>query len=144
LEPFFLFSLRIISKFDMRFSFIQTTFDIHYQRAACEFAGGEFPAVARDPDTNEACTAEIVKNARQPHRVGPFNPEGYGGPGPAYWEQAMGLEEFWKVDPGIGRQLGSINLIAEERLLSGTEEQQKKWLSHLVTRTSPTTRTALR
>ena len=45
-----------------------------------------------------------------------------------YLEQAMVLEEFWKIDPGIGQQLCSVSFGAEELILYGTEEQKKKYL----------------
>jgi len=101
------------------------------QKAAREFARGEFPAVARDLDINEGYPAEIVKKAKKLDLIGLFIPEEYGGPGLGFLEQAMVLEEFWKVDPGIGQQLSSITFGAEELLLFGTEEQKKKWLPPL-------------
>ncbi|MBT8368631.1 MAG: acyl-CoA dehydrogenase family protein, partial [Deltaproteobacteria bacterium] len=101
------------------------------QKAAREFAKGEFTDVARDLDINEAYPTEIVKKARELDLMGLFIPEEYGGPGLGYLEQAMVLEEFWKVDPGIGQQLSSVTFGAEELLLFGTEEQKKKWLPPL-------------
>jgi len=100
-------------------------------KAAREFAKGEFPAVARDLDINEEYPTEIVKKARKLDLMGLFIPEEYGGPGLGFLEQAMVLEEFWKVDPGIGQQLSSITFGAEELLLFGTEAQKKKWLPPL-------------
>jgi alkylation response protein AidB-like acyl-CoA dehydrogenase len=101
------------------------------QKAAREFAKGEFTAVARELDINEAYPTEIVKKARKLDLMGLFIPEEYGGPGLGYLEQAMVLEEFWKVDPGIGQQLSSITFGAEELILFGTEAQKKKWLPPL-------------
>ena len=101
------------------------------QKAAREFAKGEFTAVARELDINEAYPTEIVKKARELDLMGLFIPEEYGGPGLGYLEQAMVLEEFWKVDPGIGQQLSSVTFGAEELILFGTEEQKKKWLPPL-------------
>jgi acyl-CoA dehydrogenase len=100
-------------------------------KAAREFAKGEFTAVARDLDINEKYPTEIVKKARELDLMGLFIPEEYGGPGLGFLEQAMVLEEFWKVDPGIGQQLSSITFGAEELLLFGTEAQKKKWLPPL-------------
>jgi len=51
------------------------------QKAAREFAKGEFTAVARDLDINETYPAEIVKKAKELDLVGLFIPEEYGGPG---------------------------------------------------------------
>ena len=101
------------------------------QQAAREFAKGEFTDVARDLDINEEIPTEIVNKARKLDLMGLFIPEEYGGPGLGYLEQAMVLEEFWKVDPGIGQQLSSVTFGAEEMLLFGTEEQKKKWLPPL-------------
>ncbi len=101
------------------------------QKAAREFAKGEFTDAARDLDINEEIPFEIVEKARKLDLMGLFIPEEYGGPGLGYLEQAMVLEEFWKVDPGIGQQLSSVTFGAEEVLLFGTEEQKKKWLPPL-------------
>ncbi len=101
------------------------------QKAAREFAKGEFTDVARDLDINEEIPFEIVEKARELDLMGLFIPEEYGGPGLGYLEQAMVLEEFWKVDPGIGQQLSSVTFGAEEILLFGTEEQKKTWLPPL-------------
>ena len=105
----------------------------YIQKAAREFAMGEFPDVARDLDINEKIPAEIIKKARELDLVGLFIPEKYGGPGLGFFEHALVLEQFWKVDPGIGQQLCSISFGAEELLLFGTEEQKKKYLPPLFT-----------
>jgi alkylation response protein AidB-like acyl-CoA dehydrogenase len=101
------------------------------QKAAREFARGEFTDVARELDIHETFPDKIVKKARELDLIGLFIPEEYGGPGLGYLEQAMVLEEFWKVDPGIGQELSSLTFGAEELLLFGTEEQKKKWLPPL-------------
>jgi alkylation response protein AidB-like acyl-CoA dehydrogenase len=101
------------------------------QQAAREFARGEFSDVARDLDINEGYPEKIVQKARELDLIGLFIPEEYGGPGLGFLEQAMVLEEFWKVDPGIGQQLSSVTFGAEELLLFGTEDQKKKWLPPL-------------
>ena len=101
------------------------------QKAAREFARGEFTDVAREFDLNETFPEKIVKKAKKLGLVGLFVPYEYGGPGFGYLEQAMVLEEFWKIDPGIGQQLSSVSFGAEEFLLFGTEEQKKKWLTPL-------------
>ena len=101
------------------------------QKAAREFARGEFADVAADLDKNETFPADIVRKARELGLIGLFVPFEYGGPGFGYLEQAMVLEEFWKIDPGIGQELSSITFGAEELLLFGTEAQKKKWLTPL-------------
>jgi alkylation response protein AidB-like acyl-CoA dehydrogenase len=101
------------------------------QKAAREFALGEFRDVAREFDINETFPEKIIKKARELDLIGLFIPEEYGGPGLGYLDWAMVLEEFWKVDPGIAQELCSITFGAEELLLFGTEEQKKKWLPPL-------------
>ena len=101
------------------------------QKAAREFARGEFTGVARDFDLNETFPAKIIDKARKLDLIGLFIPEEYGGPGLGYLEHALVLEEFWKIDPGIGQQLCSISFGADELLLYGTEEQKKKYLAPL-------------
>ena len=103
----------------------------YIKKAAREFAVGEFRDVAREYDLNEIFPEKILEKARKLDLVGLFIPEEYGGPGLGYFEQALVMEEFWKIDPGIGQQLCSISFGAEEFLLYGTEEQKKKWLPPL-------------
>jgi alkylation response protein AidB-like acyl-CoA dehydrogenase len=101
------------------------------QKAAREFARGEFPKVALECDIQEKVPFDIIRKARQLGLIGLFVPEAYGGPGLGFFEQALVLEEFWKVDPGIGQQLCSLTFGAEELLLFGTEAQKRKWLPPL-------------
>ena len=101
------------------------------QKAAREFAVGEFTNVAREYDLNEIIPQEITDKARKLDLIGLFIPEAYGGPGLGFLEHALVLEEFWKVDPGIGQQLCSVTFGAEELILFGTEEQKLKYLPTL-------------
>jgi len=105
----------------------------YIQKAAREFAVGEFTHVARDFDLNETFPQKILDKARELDLLGLFIPEAYGGPGLGYLDHALVLEEFWKVDPGIGQQLCSVSFGAEELLLFGTEVQKKKYLSPIFT-----------
>jgi len=98
------------------------------KQAARDFATGEFTEVARDYDLNETFPSNILKKARELGFIGLFVPEKYGGPGFGFLEHALVLEEFWRVDPGIGQQLCSVTFGAEELLLYGTEEQKNKYL----------------
>ena len=56
------------------------------QKAAREFALGEFRDVAREYDLNETFPAKIVKKARELDLIGLFIPEQYGGPGFGFLE----------------------------------------------------------
>ncbi|MBW2370708.1 MAG: acyl-CoA dehydrogenase family protein, partial [Deltaproteobacteria bacterium] len=113
----------------MNFELTELQQDI--QAAAREFAEGEITDVARDCDINETFPAKILEKARKLGLLGLFIPEEYGGPGLGFLEHALVLEEFWKVDPGIGQQLCSVSFGAEELLLFGTEAQKKKYLPPL-------------
>jgi len=108
--------------------FLLSKMQTDIKRAAREFAVGEFTNVAREYDLNETFPRKILDKARQLDLVGLFIPEKYGGPDFGYLEQALVMEEFWKVDPGIGQQLCSVSFGAEEFLLYGSEEQCKKYL----------------
>ncbi|MCA1793536.1 MAG: acyl-CoA dehydrogenase family protein, partial [Desulfobacteraceae bacterium] len=98
------------------------------QKAAREFARGELAPVGRELDLTETYPDEIVKKAKELGLIGLFVPEKFGGPGLGYLEQAIVLEELWKVDPGISQQLCSLTFGAEEFLLFGTDEQGKRFL----------------
>ncbi|MBT3804881.1 MAG: acyl-CoA dehydrogenase [Desulfobacula sp.] len=113
--------------------FLLTKEQKYIQKAAREFAMGEMAPVGREFDLNETYPAAIVKKARGLDLIGLFIPEKFGGPGLGYLEQAMVMEEFWKVDPGISQQLCSLTFGAEEFLLFGTDEQGKKFLEPIFT-----------
>ena len=113
--------------------FLLTKEQKYIQKAAREFALGEMAPVGREFDLNETYPAAIVKKARGLDLIGLFIPEKFGGPGLGYLEQAMVMEEFWKIDPGIGQQLCSLTFGAEEFLLFGTDEQGKKFLEPIFT-----------
>nr|NJM04735.1 acyl-CoA dehydrogenase [Desulfobacula sp.] len=98
------------------------------QKAAREFARGELAPIGRELDLTQTYPADIVKKARELGLIGLFVPEKFGGPGLGYLEQAIVLEEFWKVDPGISQQLCSLTFGAEEFILFGSDEQGKKFL----------------
>ena len=109
----------------MDFRLSDTEKDI--QQAAREFAEKEFPDVAREYDEKEEFPMPVWKKACKLGFVGGFIKEEYGGPGLGFTEVAMIMEEFWRVDPGMG------NLIltafgAEIIQYFGTEEQKKKYL----------------
>ena len=103
----------------------------YIQKAARDFAVGEFKEVAREYDLNETFPAPVLKKARRLGFVGLFVPEQYGGPGCGFLEQALVMEQFWRIDPGIGQQLCSVTFGAEELLLFGTEAQKQKYLPPL-------------
>jgi len=109
----------------MDFELTATQKDI--QQAAREFAEKEFPEVARQYDEKEEFPMPVWKKACDLGFVGVFIQEEYNGPGLGFTEDAMIMEEFWRVDPGCG------NLIltafgAEIIQKFGTEEQKRTYL----------------
>jgi len=100
------------------------------QRAAREFAEGEFPEIAREYDRKEEFPREVWKKACQLGFIGLFIKEEYGGPGLGILEHSMVMEEFWRVDPGCGNILLSV-FGSEIIQLFGREEQKRKYLPPL-------------
>jgi len=101
------------------------------QRAARKFAEGEFKDIARECDLTEEFPLSLLKKAAELGFIGVFIDKEYGGAGLGFFEHALILEEFWKVDPGLGQELCSVTFGAEEFLLFGTEDQKKKYLRPL-------------
>jgi len=99
------------------------------RQAAREFALGELKDIAAECDRNETYPPELIKKAGELGFLGVFIDEECGGAGFGFLEHAIILEEFWKVDPGLGQQLCSVSFGAEEFLLFGTEEQKQKYLA---------------
>jgi alkylation response protein AidB-like acyl-CoA dehydrogenase len=101
------------------------------QRAARDFAEGELRDIARECDIRETFPLSLLKKACELGFIGVFIDEAYGGAGLGFLEHAIILEEFWKVDPGLGQELCSVTFGAEELLLFGSEEQKKTYLPPL-------------
>ncbi len=99
--------------------------------AARDFADGEFKNIARDCDVKEECPRELIKKAADLGFIGAFIKKEYGGLGLGFLDHAIILEEFWRIDPGLGQELCSVTFGAEELLLFGSEEQKKKYLPPL-------------
>jgi len=99
------------------------------RQAAREFALGELKDIAAECDQNETYPPDLIKKAGELGFLGVFIDEAYGGAGFGFLEHAIILEEFWKVDPGLGQQLCSVSFGAEEFLLFGTEDQKQKYLT---------------
>lgn len=109
----------------MDFELTDTQKDV--RRAAREFAEKEFTDVAREYDEKEEFPRPIWRKACELGFVGGFIKEEYGGPGLGYTEVAMIMEQFWRVDPGIGNLI--LTAFGAETIQDfGTEEQKKKFL----------------
>lgn len=115
----------------MNFSITSEQMDI--QKAARDFAQGEFPKWAREADVNEECPKILYKQAAELGFLGLFFPEEYGGAGLGYLDFCLVVEEFWRADPGLGQAVGSVVFGSDLLLLYGTEEQKKKYLPPLTT-----------
>ena len=102
------------------------------RQAAREFALGELQDIAKDCDLNETFPRELITKAGELGFLGAFIDEKYGGAGFGFLEHAIILEEFWRIDPGLGQQLCSVSFGAEEFLLFGSEEQRRRFLPPLV------------
>ena len=102
------------------------------KRAAREFAEGEFPQRAQECDEEEKFDRDLLEKARELGFVGANIPEEYGGPGLGYFEKALIVEEFWRIDPGLGQAIVSVTFGAEILMDFATEEQKKKYLTPLV------------
>ncbi|MBW1703895.1 MAG: acyl-CoA dehydrogenase family protein [Deltaproteobacteria bacterium] len=101
------------------------------RKAAKEFAEGEFRDIARDCDLNEEYPETLIKKGGELGFIGVFIDEAYGGAGLGFLEHALIMEEFWKVDPGLGQQFCSVTFGSEVFLLFGSENQKKKYLPPL-------------
>jgi len=100
--------------------------------AAREFAEGELAGIAQECDVKEDFPRELVKKAAQLGFIGSFIKKEYGGLGLGFLEHAVILEEFWRIDPGLGQVLCSVTFGADELQIFGSEEQKKKYLPPLV------------
>lgn len=98
------------------------------KNAAREFAEGEFRDIARECDRNETVDMALLDKARGLGFVGIFIDEEYGGMGLGFLETALVMEEFWRVDPGIGSQVMCMSFGSEMILLFGTEDQKERYL----------------
>ena len=95
--------------------------------AARKFARKEFPMVARECDREEKFPREIWEKAGELGFMGILIDPEYGGLGLGCLEHAMVMEEFWRVDPGVGNIL--LAVFGSEVLSAfGTPEQKQKYL----------------
>lgn len=95
------------------------------QTAAREFAVKEFTDIARECDLQETFPRDLLRKGGELGFIGSFIPEAYDGAGFGFLEHALILEEFWKIDPGLGQQFCGATFGAEVLLLFGTETQKK-------------------
>lgn len=104
---------------------------LEIKKLAREFAEREFPKVAKKCDREETFDFELIKKACEAGLNGIFIGKDYGGAGFGYLENAFVMEEFWRVDPGLGGALTCVYFGSEMLLLFGSENQKKKYLPPL-------------
>jgi alkylation response protein AidB-like acyl-CoA dehydrogenase len=104
---------------------------VDIQKAARDFAEGEFRAVARDLDAREAFDDRLWKKAAELGFLAVFVDEKYGGLGLGYLEQCLIIEEFARVDLGITHAIESTFFGSQLIQLAGTEKQKAKYLAPL-------------
>ena len=80
----------------------------HIRLAAREFAEGELAGIGQECDTKETFPKELITKAAQLGFIGSYIKKEYGGLGLGFLEQAIIMEEFWRVDPGLGQVLSSL------------------------------------
>jgi alkylation response protein AidB-like acyl-CoA dehydrogenase len=102
------------------------------QKAAREFALGEFPERAQEFDRDETFDLDIWRKACELGFVGVFIDEAYGGAGLGFFEHCLITEEFWAVDAGMANAVITATFGAELLGMFGTEEQKKRYLPPLV------------
>ena len=100
--------------------------------AAREFAEGELAGIGQECEIKEDFPRDLIRKAAQLGFIGVFIKKENGGLGLGFLEHATILEEFWRVDPGLGQVFSSLTFGAEELQFFGSEEQKKKYLPPLV------------
>jgi alkylation response protein AidB-like acyl-CoA dehydrogenase len=113
----------------MDFSLTPAQLDI--KKVAREFAEREFSNIAKECDREETFPLDLFRKASQLGLIGIFIDEKYGGKGFGFLENAIVMEEFWRVDPGLGGQLTCKSFGSEMILLKGSEDQKMQYLPSL-------------
>ena len=100
------------------------------RQAARDFAEKEIREIAHEYDQKEAFPGDLWKKACDLGFVGVYLEEALGGPGLGYFEAALIMEEFWRVDPGCGCVL--LSSFGSELIQSfGTEAQKKNYIPRI-------------
>jgi alkylation response protein AidB-like acyl-CoA dehydrogenase len=106
---------------------------LEIKRAAREFAEKEFtPELALEYDQKEEFPMALHKKAAQLGFTSMRIPQEYGGQGYGVLEDCIVIEEFCRVDPGLGIATAFGNLMIPDVLLRhGSEEQKNKYIPPL-------------
>ena len=103
------------------------------KRAAREFAEKEFtPELALEYDQKEEFPMELYRKAANLGFTSMRIPQEYDGQGYGVLEECLVVEEFCRIDPGLGVAVSLGNLMVPDVLLKhGTEEQKEKYIPPL-------------
>lgn len=101
---------------------------LNIQKAAREFAEGEFRDIARELDEKASFDDRLWKTAAELGFLAVFVDEKYEGLGLGFFEQCLIVEEFARVDLGITHVIESAFFGAQLIDLVGTPEQKEKYL----------------
>ncbi|MCJ7594183.1 MAG: acyl-CoA/acyl-ACP dehydrogenase [Desulfobacterales bacterium] len=112
----------------MDFSLTKEQKDI--KRAAAEFARGEFkPELAQECELGHRFPRELYQKAGQLGFIGLDYPAEIGGGGLGIMENVLVIEEFCKVDSGIGMAIHLAYLPAKIVKIFGSPQQREKFLA---------------
>ncbi|MBN2398326.1 MAG: acyl-CoA dehydrogenase family protein [Deltaproteobacteria bacterium] len=98
------------------------------QDMAYRFAQAEIAPVSEECDREEKYTPELRKKAAQNGLVCSWIPEEYGGAGVGILGNSLVMEQFSRVDTGIGLNIVAAGFGCEAVYAFGTEEQKQRYL----------------
>ncbi len=98
------------------------------QDMAYRFAQAEIAPVSEECDREEKYTPELRKKAAQNGLVCSWIPEEYGGAGVGILGNSLVMEQFSRVDTGIGLNIVAAGFGCEAVYAFGTEEQKQQYL----------------
>ena len=98
------------------------------QDMAYRFAQAEIALDSEECDRGETYTPELRKKAAENGLVSPWIPEEYGGAGVGILGNALVMEQFSRIDTGIGLNIVAAGFGCEAVHAFGTEEQKKRYL----------------
>ncbi len=114
-------------------NFKLTEEQMEIKKAAHEFAEKEFtPELALEYDQKEEFPMEIYRKAAKLGFTSMRIPQEYDGQGYGVLEECLVVEEFCRIDPGLGVAVSLGNLMVPDVLLKhGTVEQKEKYIPPL-------------
>ena len=98
------------------------------QDMAYRFAQTEIAPVSEECDREEKYTPELRKKAAQNGLVCAWVPEEYGGAGVGILGNSLVMEQFSRIDTGIGLNIVAAGFGCEAVSAFGTEEQKQRYL----------------